>query len=331
MRVSQCFQGVSRIAFSVAFLACSNSDTTANTPADGGNSSDHLTSDVQTVDSTSGGDTGPSSLPDASSQSDTANPASDASSPSDAAHTGSDGSANAGPDGGACTGTQILCGAACVEPATDRAHCGGCATGCANNQTCVSGLCTRVTCEAGTTACAGMCVDTQTDNAHCGGCNMSCGAGATCTAGHCACAAAAQVNCPTLGCFDITTDPNHCGGCNNSCGPGGTCASGTCTCASGISACGNGCANLATDPNNCGHCGRQCAMGTIACVAGQCQMTGCDGGPCCAPGHIDCSAGGRGGNGRGCIDPLTDPANCGICGTACDNSPMGMCVAGKCI
>lgn len=58
-------------------------------------------------------------------------------------------------------------------------------------------------------------------------------------------------------------------------------------------------------------------MGTIACTAGQL---------CCAPGYADCGSGRRGG--AGCVDLLTDPANCG---TACTNSQMHMGISDMCI
>jgi hypothetical protein len=63
------------------------------------------------------------------------------------------------------------------------------------------------------------------------------------------------------------------------------------------------------DPNNCGVCGHACAAGQ-SCFEGKCG--------CTAP-LIECPTD----DGPKCINPKTDDANCGGCGTLCDAFPTG--------
>jgi len=103
---------------------------------------------------------------------------------------------------------------------------------------------------------------------------------------------------------------------------GGTCsfqgsAAGLC-CPQGFNAT---CMNPTNDTNNCGGCAINCGAGA-SCVSGRCSNAA----PECALGHLGqfckldagtshvCCPGSA-----GCVDTLTDSANCGRCGGACAN------------
>ncbi|MBI5516957.1 MAG: hypothetical protein HY909_24455 [Deltaproteobacteria bacterium] len=86
-----------------------------------------------------------------------------------------------------------LCGAVCVDRATDSANCGACGERCRSGEACASGRCVpaRLACPRGTTDCAPMamapnCVVLASDRHHCGACGARCPAGAECVAGGCA-------------------------------------------------------------------------------------------------------------------------------------------------
>jgi len=84
-----------------------------------------------------------------------------------------------------CSGTQTLCGGACVVTATDPKNCGVCGTACKAGEVCYQSGCVA-TCPPGSgTECAGSCVDTATDNQNCGGCGTKCPAGQGCVGGTC--------------------------------------------------------------------------------------------------------------------------------------------------
>jgi hypothetical protein len=81
-----------------------------------------------------------------------------------------------------CSSGQTPCGAACVELATDPAHCGTCATTCAGatngRPSCVGGVC-GITCVEGFRDCdrnaaTGCEASTLTSTQHCGDCDRAC-------------------------------------------------------------------------------------------------------------------------------------------------------------
>jgi hypothetical protein len=240
-----------------------------------------------------------------------------------------------------CPEGVTFCGAVdgCRDLATDAAHCGACGNACATGESCVSGACQATqpqtgTCEQGLTDCSGTCVNTATDPANCGSCGFACPAGNECSDGACIAPVAPPAdNCVPQGltacagfCVDLNVDAAHCGACGAACAAGESCAGGICqaaaaaqavTCAAGETDCSGVCVDLTSDFGNCGACG-------VVCVAPQ----GCSGGQCvdqtappptnCAaigPTFIDC--------GGVCVDPQTDPINCGGCGVTCQNQCAG--------
>ncbi len=83
-----------------------------------------------------------------------------------------------------CTGPEIECGGACVDPTSNPLHCGDCDVVCSGGEVCSGGTCTTE-CANGLTECDQACVDTQTDERYCGDCTTACGADETCEAGNC--------------------------------------------------------------------------------------------------------------------------------------------------
>lgn len=157
---------------------------------------------------------------------------------------------------GACSTGRAHCTAnpddGCETDTTTAAHCGSCATKCAEP----TPLCSMDM--SGTYACASGC------------------SGMTPTR----CSGA---------CVDTTSDPNHCGSCATVCptstGATATCAAGVCgsTCNTGFHRCGTVCASN-TDPNTCG-------ASCLPCAFVQNGMATCDGTSCgarCDIGYHQC-------------------------------------------
>jgi len=79
----------------------------------------------------------------------------------------------------ACANAEVVCGAACVDKASDPGNCGACGA------TCLGGLCESgaCVCSGADTLCGGQCVDEQTDSHQCGGCGLVCSV--PCVSGEC--------------------------------------------------------------------------------------------------------------------------------------------------
>jgi hypothetical protein len=216
----------------------------------------------------------------------------------------------------------LRCGEACVDPASDPAHCGGCGHACALGEVCSSGRCALV-CTGGTTDCGGTCRDLTSDRANCGTCGRACAAGEVCVDGACALSCPAGTTECAGRCVDTARDPAHCGRCGNACGDGMVCMSGACAtvCGPGLTLCGSECTNTRFDPMHCGACDAACAPAnaTPACAEGACLIAAC------APGFDDCDRSVA----TGCeVDLMADPANCGACGRACFACVGGSCAGG---
>jgi hypothetical protein len=82
------------------------------------------------------------------------------------------------PDGGGCPCDlgELCCDGACVAPATDDLHCGGCGIACDAGELCASGTCAP-RCEAPLLFCDGLCIDTSSDPDNCGRCGRVCPSG----------------------------------------------------------------------------------------------------------------------------------------------------------
>lgn len=92
----------------------------------------------------------------------------------------------------ACPTGQSRCGGQCVDTASDRANCGGCANACGQAQVCSSGVCT-LSCPTGQNACGGVCANFRTDLQNCGACDRRCPAGQVCSDGACTTTCAADL------------------------------------------------------------------------------------------------------------------------------------------
>ncbi len=244
-----------------------------------------------------------------------------------------------GPDAATatCTGSQVACGAVCVDTAADPDNCGGCGKPCAPGDVCAGGTCSLF-CGGGTTACGTACVATLSDPANCGGCGKACATGDACSKGACVAACAAgEANCGGQ-CIDPLRDNGYCGATGSCTGasagkvcPAGTACNGAgvcaATCAAPETLCtpdGGAayCADRQTDSDNCGTCGNKCSASTT-CVGGGCvssSAAGCGASQTLCTPHTGAAY---------CADEKTDNANCGGCGAAC---PTGQaCADGACV
>jgi len=267
-------------------------------------------------------------------------------------------------DDSRCTAGQKCCGGACTDVMSDAANCSACGTTCAAphaSTSCQQGACVPGACASGWGDCNGDPTDgcetnVALDATHCGGCDRACAIPNALAACSGACyIAACQFGWGDCngdagdGCeLGLLSDLNNCGACGNSC-PGAphstpACVNATCqlaSCTQGFSDCDgsavNGCeVPTGSDNANCGACGNACAMGLVcrnsACTCPNCNFPNaksrCVNGVCalgaCLPGWGDCNAVAK----DGCENPLSDDANCGGCGLACQ---MGQhCFSGQC-
>ncbi|MEI8254556.1 MAG: hypothetical protein WCJ30_02665, partial [Deltaproteobacteria bacterium] len=239
--------------------------------------------------------------------------------PADGATDGSDArdanNVDALPDSGcatACAEGQSCCDGACVNLLLTSEHCGLCERRCGGT-VCLGGQCTS-TCVLGRLDCDGNVVngcevDAATDPGHCGSCGRACHASQSCSAGTCACVAGVG-DCDGVvsnGCeSDLQVDSTNCGACNRRCAAGQACIDAQCSCAPGFADCDghadNGCeVDTRTDAANCAACGQSCGA-NATCVGSACR---------CASGFLSCGAA------FGCTTEATDPVNCGVCGVVC--------------
>jgi hypothetical protein len=180
------------------------------------------------------------------------------------------------------------CGSLCADVLRDPHNCGVCGHACPSSSFCNNGFCPQPSCaDAGDDT---QCVVAGTDG----------GVGACCHGA----------------CVDTNTDPGSCGGCGLACPDAGSCQSGSCyygdagllDCSAEPGACptGTACLSEACVPFDCSAAweGAPCAFGPEA--------------PLRPSSGICCS-------GR-CVDPFTDPENCGVCGAG---SPDGECLNGE--
>jgi hypothetical protein len=249
----------------------------------------------------------------------------------------------------ACNAPNTCCDATagtCVDLTSDNAHCGDCMNSCTGGLSCSGGACkcNGQICSGGDACCSTGCANLMSSTSNCGACGHACAPNETCTMGECKCGtitcASGQTCCGTA-CKNLDGDAMNCGACGKVCNAGEQCIGGACICAgtqpprgcapneaccppNGPSAVG-GCFDLSSDQNHCGSCTTPCTS-TQQCIMGMCHQTGCNpactNGNTCDPTTLKCMCG----IDTGCVDPLfccggvcvnklTDPRNCGQCGS----------------
>lgn len=238
-------------------------------------------------------------------------------------------------DGGACAcpAGRVDCGGICTDLSQDDCNCGAC------GQHCAGGLCMSGACQClgnqlplqcgGSTVCS-----YSGDPRNCGGCGVTCPANTTCSSNpdgseSCAPCAAPLEACGSGQCVDLSGDQSNCGACGCQCkrldGSFVGCSGGACDCGSLTNCCatgGSGCVDLQSDPENCGACGHACPTSDV-CVSGTCTP--------CPAGKIACRFIDPSGalEPTTCVDPMSDPENCGQCNHRCFGP--WTCSAGTCV
>jgi hypothetical protein len=130
------------------------------------------------------------------------------------------------PTGVVCKPGTLPCGTGCIDPNSDRRHCGACGNACGPQQDCNSASCE---CRAGTTKCSdGTCVATDFDPKNCGQCGAACASGEVCETGTCKASCTPGLLRCLASCVDAATDESHCGGCDIACAQGQQCRGGVC-------------------------------------------------------------------------------------------------------
>ncbi|KYF94352.1 hypothetical protein BE17_24785 [Sorangium cellulosum] len=249
-----------------------------------------------------------------------------------------------------CQSGLVACDGTCVDPDTDRDHCGaagdcsGASAGvaCAAGEVCNGAGECELSCQSGLVACDGTCIDPDTDRDHCGATADCTGAsaGVACSAGEvCNGSGACELSCQSglvacdSTCIDPGTDRDHCGASGDctgdsagvACAAGEVCnGSGACelSCQSGLVACDGTCIDPGTDRDHCGasgdctgdSAGVACAAGEICNGSGACELS-------CQNGLVAC--------GGTCIDPGTDRDHCGASGDCTGDSAGVACAAGE--
>ncbi len=156
---------------------------------------------------------------------------------------------------GGCESPMLVCDGACIDPDTDRQHCGECGESCGPGGSCVNGDCVD--------ACGDTC-DRYRE---------------VCLNGTCVCRLGFD-RCGDV-CVDLQSNPAYCGQCTESClddkgeiGEVHLCEAGNCFddigCSAGLTQCGQSCVDLQTHPLHCDECGRACD-GDEVCIGGECE------------------------------------------------------------
>jgi hypothetical protein len=138
-----------------------------------------------------------------------------------------------------CQAGLVDCGGTCIDPDTDRAHCGAgsnCAaspgTTCDAGEICNGAGSCALSCQDGLVDCGGTCIDPDTDRVYCGaGSDCAASPGITCDPGEvCNGAGACQLSCQSTfvacggTCIDPMTNDQYCGATAGCADDGAICA-----------------------------------------------------------------------------------------------------------
>ncbi len=153
---------------------------------------------------------------------------------------------------GVCEAPMLECAGDCIDPDTNRRHCGECGEDCGPGGRCVAADCID--------ACGDSCDDERE----------------VCVGGDCICRLGFS-RCGDV-CVDLDTNPAFCGECDESClddEEPEVCEAGDCVdeeigCSPGLTQCGQSCVNLRSHPLHCDECGRACD-GDEVCIDGDCE------------------------------------------------------------
>jgi len=244
-----------------------------------------------------------------------------------------------------CPAGLLECDARCIDPYTDRDHCGalpGCTgdsagAACGVGELCQLGVC-AIACPAELLRCGERCVDPRYDREYCGAdgdcrearAGTPCAPDQLCDDGWCRALCPVGLLSCEGGCTDPLSDPAHCGAAGDCLGPeaGSVCAlselcsAGRCVdaCPAETLECEGGCIDPLTSRIHCG-------------ASGDCEqpLSGerCTSEEVCAVGSCVSSCGGALRRCDGlCTDVLHDRFHCGGCALPCD--PGEDCFDGLC-
>lgn len=261
----------------------------------------------------------------------------------------------------ACPDGSLVCGGACVDPATDAENCGECGAACAAGEWCAAGACAPAPdpcggpCPPGQTCVDGACAETpedgeitQADGAACGfavngwychgwavgyvpvavnarlyGPVYLDGMNCWSDVYEASCPICAWTGNAPLFCPEVapTIDQAIARGCARKVDRRLRACRSE-HCRADQALCGEQCVDLMTDGENCGSCGTRCLGPHGSALV-------CRGGTCvppivCPEGQVAC----RGTHWPFCTDLMSDSRNCGRCDRSCWSG--GCCIAGAC-